>query len=94
MNYWKGLRVLINATLGQKKGETIVKESFMQQVNGILSKPYAELLQLERAIDDSLVSRGGSHDAFWSFVKLKIEEMKREQELQEFYNKFKETHQE
>ena len=82
MNYWKGLRVLINATLGQKKGETVINESFMSQVNGIISKPYLELLELEKAIDGTLASRGGSHDAFWSFVKLKIEDRKREQELQ------------
>lgn len=49
---------------------------------------------MEEAIQMTLSSRGGSNDAFWSFVKLKIEERKREHELQEFYNKFKETYQE
>lgn len=93
VNYWKGLRVLVSAAITEKRGENVISESFLPKVNEIISKPYPELLKMEEAIGVTLASRGGT-DTFWNFVKNKIEERKREHELEELYSKFKETHQE
>lgn len=80
--------------LTDKRGETVISESFLPKVNEIISKPYPELLKMEEAIAATLSNRGGASDNFWNYVKLKIEERKREHELTEFYNRFKETHKE
>jgi hypothetical protein len=94
VSFWKGLRVLVGAVLADKRGESVISESFLPKVNEIISKPYQELLKMEEAIAATLANRGGSSDAFWNYVKNKIEERKREHELGEFYSRFKETHQE
>ena len=54
----------------------------MPKFNEIISKSYADLLVMESAIQATFANRGGSLDAFWNFVKLKIEERKREHEME------------
>jgi Conserved mid region of cactin len=33
VNYWKGLRVLVNATIANKRGENVINSSFLPKVN-------------------------------------------------------------
>jgi hypothetical protein len=42
----------------------------------------------------TLSNRSGSGDSFWNTVKNKIEERKKEMELEELFAKFKESHKE
>lgn len=94
VNYWKSLRVLINAVIAEKKGQNVINEAFRAKVNDIINKPYDELLKMEIIIQGTLSNRGGSSDTFWTTVKNKIEERKKEMELEQLFLKFKETHKE
>ena len=47
VNFWKALRVLSLAVLGEKKGENVINPAFASKVEDILSKPHEELVKMK-----------------------------------------------